>query len=67
MIQSLSVHFRYRNQPIRIDTGHHAVTIQIMVTYPPKKTAIPDPKLFASHLTSIQISKRLKLILIMLN
>ena len=44
-IQSLSVHYRYRNQPIRVDT--------VIMLYDTSKNKI-------SHLTFIQLSKRLK-------
>ena len=64
-IQKLSVHYRYRNQPIRIDTiimlywyrwwwQPHPLPAQ-------KTTTILDPKLnlFVSHLPFIQLSKTL--------
>ena len=53
MIQSLYVQkSTYTNQ-----YGHHSVHIQMMVT---SATTIPEPKLFVSHLTFIQLSKRLQ-------
>ena len=60
-IQKLTDTYRY---------GQHAVSIQMMVTDPQKRTTFPDLKLFVSHLTFIQLSKILKhieLILIVLN
>jgi len=51
MIQLLSVHYRYRNQPICIDTDNSDSRKK-------NATTILDQKLYVSHLTFIQLSKQ---------
>jgi len=62
--------YRYRHQPIRIDTAIMLYRYRWWWQLQKKTTTIPDPKLFVSHLIFIQLTKDLSilsLIRIMLN
>ena len=58
-IQSVSVQYRYRHQPIRINTAIMLYRYRWWWQLQ-KITNIPDPKLFVSHLIFIQFNKKLK-------
>jgi len=58
-IQSVSIQYWYRHQPIRIDTS--IMLYQYRWWWQLHKTTnIPDPKLFVSHLIFIQFNKKLR-------
>ena len=58
-IQSVSVQYRYRHQPIRIDTTIMLYRYRWWRQLE-KTTNIPVPKQFVSHLIFIQFNKKLK-------
>jgi len=58
-IHSVSVQYRYRHQPIRIDTTIMLYRYRWWWQLQ-KTTNIPDPKQFVSHLISIQFNKKIK-------